>query len=306
MWGVLKSSLPRSLHVQVRLYRPPVRLARYISTFYTVECEAPDGESVSDYRYPQWGNFLFHSGRGLSFENHAGVALRDADFIVTGPNLRALRFELGTGRIWGVALMPLGWAKFVPAPAVDFADALIDGGQHPDFVDFSPLADVLFGARSNPDAEFARISDYFLARVDGSVPDDSRITAIHTALFDAEVGTVTALAERARVSHRTVERVCNHAFGFSPKLLLRRQRFMRSLGEYMRHPTRNWIAALDDQYHDQAQFVREFREFMGMTPREYARIGHPVIDAFIAERSRLAWTTMQALDGPCGAGAATS
>ena len=303
MWGVLKSSLPENLQVRARLYRPPARLARYISTFYTVECEAPEGGSVSDYRYPQWGNFLFHSGQHLKFENHAGVALHDTEFIVTGPNLRALRFEVGTGRIWGVALMPLGWAKFVPAPAADFADALVDGAQHPGFVDFSSLADTLYGPRSDAGAEFALLSNYFLALLDGSVSDDGRITAIHTALFDAEVSTVTALARHAQVSPRTVERICNRAFGFPPKLLLRRQRFIRSLGEYMRYPTRNWIGALDDQYHDQAQFVREFREFMGMTPREYARIQHPVIDAFIAERLRLAWTTMQALDGPSGVGA---
>jgi AraC-like DNA-binding protein len=41
----------------------------------------------------------------------------------------------------------------------------------------------------------------------------------------------------------------------------------------MLDPSLKWIGALDGHYHDQAQFVREFREFMGMTPRQYAQAG---------------------------------
>ncbi len=295
--------MPNAHQVRARFYRPPVSLRRYISTFYLIELQVPDGGSISDYRYPQWGNFLFHAGCHLKLENSSGVILQGQDFVVMGPNHRTMNFEIGSGRVWGVGLMPLGWAKFVPAPAVDFADALVDGAQHPSFADFSQLAGTVFGAMPDVEAELARISACFLALVDGDVPDEGRITAIHAALFDEDVSTVSALARYANVSPRTAERVCDRAFGFSPKLLLRRQRFMRSLAKFMLHPARSWIDALDSQYYDQAQFVREFREFMGMTPRAYARMDHPVADAFITERTRMAWAVMQALDGPDGAGA---
>jgi hypothetical protein len=42
-----------------------------------------------------------------------------------------------------------------------------------------------------------------------------------------------------------------------------------SLSQYMLAPSQKWIGALDGHYHDQAQFVREFRQFMGMTPSAY-------------------------------------
>ena len=42
--------------------------------------------------------------------------------------------------------------------------------------------------------------------------------------------------------------------------------------------------AFDGQYYDQAQFVKEFRDFMGMTPSEYAEMPHPVLERIMGQR----------------------
>jgi methylphosphotriester-DNA--protein-cysteine methyltransferase len=115
--------------------------------------------------------------------------------------------------------------------------------------------------------------------------------------------TVTELVEQVGTSQRTVERLCHRHFGFSPKLLLRRQRFMRSLAQFMLDPSLKWIGAMDSSYHDQAQFVRDFHEFMSMTPREYAAMPHPILDKFMHERARIHGAAVQTLDRPDGTGA---
>lgn len=287
--------------VQVRFFRPPAKLSRFFTTFYLVEIAIPhDGRAV-DYLHPEWGNLRFHKGQRLDAENYAGQKISGADFIATGPSSRALRFEVGTCRIWGIGLMPLGWASFIATPADRLADAVVDGRAENAFAAFRPLADTLFGDVPDAEAELARIGDHFLAMADVPLADEARIMAIHAALVDPEVASVTQLVKRLGVSQRTVERVCARAFGFSPKLLLRRQRFMRSLSHYMLDPSLKWVGALDGHYHDQAQFVREFREFMGMTPRQYAGLDHPIIEAIMNERARmLAGVAVQALDAPDG------
>jgi len=116
---------------------------------------------------------------------------------------------------------------------------------------------------------------------------------------------VAELAARAGESTTTLNRLCHRAFGFTPKLLLRRQRFMRSLAQFMLDPSLRWIGALDGHYHDQAQFIREFRRFMGMTPGEYAALPHPVLDAFVNERLRVSGSPVQTLDPPRSAPSAT-
>jgi methylphosphotriester-DNA--protein-cysteine methyltransferase len=136
------------------------------------------------------------------------------------------------------------------------------------------------------------------------VPDEARIVALHRALVDPEVKTVAELVERAGGSQRTVERLSHRAFGFAPKLLLRRQRFLRSLAHYVLDPSLKWIGALDDQYHDQAQFVRDFHQFMGMTPRQYAAMDKPILGAIMRERTRFAGRAVQAFDSPEGGASA--
>ena len=74
------------------------------------------------------------------------------------------------------------------------------------------------------------------------------------------------------------------------------------VGERERKPNRarRWIDTIDRQYHDQAQFVRDFCQFMGMTPSHYAALPKPLLGAIMRERARLAGSAAQALDSPHG------
>jgi AraC-like DNA-binding protein len=103
-------------------------------------------------------------------------------------------------------------------------------------------------------------------------------------LRDPEIADVAMLVESLGMGRRTLERLCSRYFGFPPKMLLRRQRFLRSLARFMLESRDNWSRALDVQYFDHAHFVRDFRSFMGMTPTEYAATPHPVIDRIMAQR----------------------
>ena len=118
-----------------------------------------------------------------------------------------------------------------------------------------------------------------------SVPHEEQILACQEALRDPDMANVTELGARLGIGDRSLERLCGRYFGFPPKLLLRRQRFLRSLAQFMLDPhRRNWSEVLDGQYYDQAQFVRDFRSFMGMTPSEYADTPHPILEKIMAQR----------------------
>lgn len=292
--------MSRDCQVQVRFHLPPAELQAYFTTFYHVDIAVPAGERVVDRLHPEWANLQFYAFGDPIADRPDGDLLEGTSFPATGPSSKAVRFEVGAARMWGIGLLPLGWAKFVHAPAADLADAVIDGHTHPAFACFAPLAATLFGPERDEAGELARITAHFCGRLAEPVPDEARITAIHLALLDPEVATVGQLAERAGIGQRTVERICDRAFGFRPKLLLRRQRFMRSLAQYLLDPSLKWIGAMDGHYHDQAQFVRDFRQFMGMTPREYGALDKPVLNAVLHERARIAGQAVQALHSPAG------
>jgi AraC-like DNA-binding protein len=197
-------------------------------------------------------------------------------------------------------LLPLGWAQFAAGSAADCANLVGDGLREPAFAPFRPLWGRLYQGAPNELAELARIIAFFRALAQPLHRDAARIGAIHAALVDPEVGTVAELVEQAGAGQRTIERLCLRAFGFPPKLLLRRQRIMRSIAQFMLDPSLKWIGSIDSHYHDQAQFVRDFKEFMGTTPREYAAQPHPVLLTFMRERARIAGAAVQTLDRPEG------
>ena len=284
--------------VRVRFHQPPPLLARFFTTFYTTEIDIADGGRVTDWLHPEWAGLRFITGEVPDAELAGRPLVSGSSFIAHGPTSTTIRITPGTLRMWGVGLLPLGWAKFVGTPASTLADVLVDGHDHPAFASFIGLADTLFGEEPDHEAELARIEACFLAMLDRKLSDEERIVACHTALIDPEVATVAEMSEHAGIALYTVERLCRRHFGFPPQLLLRRQRFMRSLAQFMLDPSLKWIGALDSHYHDQAQFVRDFHRFMGMSPREYATRPHPVLGAIMRARHELAGAAVQALHAP--------
>lgn len=285
--------------VRVRFHLPPAALQPYFTTFYVLEMDVSGGGTVTDWLHPEWANLRLFQG-GLPDSDLGGrdhVSGVPATF--TGPSSRAVRFTIGSTRMWGIGLLPLGWARFAGLPASEMADRLLNPLPAPALAPFIPLIQCVFrDGEADEAAELARIVAYFTTRDVGEVPERARILAVHAALLEPDVGSVAEMAEVARLPAHTVERICRRHFGFPPRLLLRRQRFMRSLSQYMLDPSLKWIGAIDGHYHDQAQFVRDFHRFMGMSPRAYAALPHPVLAAVMQARQAAAGAAVQALHNP--------
>lgn len=183
------------------------------------------------------------------------------------------------------------------APAYDLANIVCDGARHPVFAKFDCVSDVLCDPALTLEAQHEAIVD-MLARLMRPNRDEPRIIKIHAALVSGEFLAVGDLADACNMSIRTLERMCHRYFGFTPKLLMRRQRFMRSLTSFMLHKGSRWTEAMDGEYHDQAQFTREFSEFMTMTPSRYAALEHPILSSFMEARARIWGSAAQTLDPP--------
>ncbi len=289
--------------VTVRFYPPPEELRRFVTTFYVTSIEVAGGGFITDALQPEWANLRFFSGNRPDSWIEAGDHLSGASFVATGPSTRSANFRLGTSRFWGIGLLPLGWAQFIRLPAADHANLITNGLEHPSFSSFVPLANALFGNEPDEAAELDRLIAFLCGKLANPPASAERIVAIHSALVDPQMVTVAELVERVGLGQRTVERLCHQVFGFPPKLLLRRQRFMRSLAQFMLDPSLKWIGAIDTNYYDQAQFVRDFHAFMAMTPREYAARPHPVLEKFMQSRLQIVGAPVQTMDRPEGVAA---
>ena len=270
--------------ITVHFFQPSPALRPYFTAFYLTEIETAPGTLVDDYLHPEWAALRFTQGTPPIASVGPGPMRPQWPFVANGPTSKTIHFGVETSRIWGIGLQPLGWAKFVPAPANFLANVTVDGATHPAFARFAPLRDILFNGADDPAAEAARINAHMETLADLPVPSGPQIAACHAAVLDPQVATVSELGERLGLAIHSLERLTRRYFGFSPKLLLRRQRFLRSVAQFMLDPSLKWIGALDGQYHDQAQFVRDFKNFMGMSPRRYATMPHPILRPILRQR----------------------
>jgi AraC-like DNA-binding protein len=290
-------SAPVPYRLTAEFREPPAAFEGCFTTFYHLSLEMPDASArLADYLQPEWGNIRFFCGSTPEAAIN-GTEVSGARFVGTGPSSLPCRFTLGPARMWGVGFLPLGWARFFDADASACANIVCDGTAHPAFSRFAGLADTLCDPESTLDEQYAAIVAA-MTRAMRPTRDDARITRVHAALVSGEHAAVHDLADACAMSIRTLERVCMRYFGFSPKLLMRRQRFMRSLTTFMLQRGRRWTEAMDDHYHDQAQFTREFREFMTMNPSEYAALDHPILTSFREARARVWGSAAQTLDPP--------
>ncbi|MEQ8410587.1 MAG: helix-turn-helix domain-containing protein [Erythrobacter sp.] len=292
--------------IVVRFALPREELRPYVTTYYYAEARCSEREPViEDYLHPEWPNMRFI--RTARCECAIGTeALRPVPtFAATGPTSRPARFAIGSGQMWGIGLMPLGWAALVEGEAGDYVDRFVDGLADPAFAAFHSLARALDEGEAGYDAGLAIIEQHmdriFAAGDPARTVESGPIRAINAALVEPDLATVAELAERVGMTVRSLERLTRRAFGFTPKLLMRRQRFLRSLAQFMLDPSLKWLEALDCQYHDQAHFVRDFKRFMGMNPSDYTRLDKPFLVAAARARMEIAGQAVQGLHRPQGA-----
>lgn len=290
----LKDDIPPSIRTQ--FYPVCDALRPYLSAIYNVRANLPDGETVEDWIYPEWANFRFIKGVPPMAEICGDGRMRQMpQFVMAGPTSKSSHFVFGALSIWGIGLLPSGWARFVQHSARDYADTVVDGRTDTAFSAFHALHDHLTHSKAAPEDDAVAINEMLTKQLATYHPEDPRIVQFHAALGDPEVAGVAELADRLAMNVRSMERLSYRAFGFSPKLLLRRQRFLRTLGEVMLDPTRRWTESLDFHYHDQAHFARDFKGFMGMSASDYMARPHPIIGAAIHGRMAMEGAPMQVL-----------
>lgn len=282
-----------------RFILPAPELRRYFSSYYFFEIQTPDGAVLDDLLYPEWAGarFMLEGGIPASFVPDPPAPVARAS--MTGPTTRAAHIACQYARLAGIGILPLGWHKFVGEDASRYANGSYDLEVEPAFAIFDAIWRGIKDLRDH--AEIAGVIDqHLLAALKPRTDREKEIERVHDALADAEITDVGQLAERVGLNNQYVERLCRRVFGFPPKRLLRRQRFLRSLAPRIFDPALKWVKVLDASYHDQAHFSRDFRDFMGMSPRAFLDMPRPISKAALRARAEALGQPLQVLQGPTG------
>ncbi|QPC98585.1 helix-turn-helix domain-containing protein [Qipengyuania soli] len=278
------------------VFDTPVDLAPYLSGYYCTRI-AP-GMVLEDWMSPEEANLRCGVAELYRASIGPGELKEIPPVILSGSTDKATHVRVSTGEYWGVGLTPAGWARFIGMNANEFANRNDDLANYPELGELYRMFGTVVSGALDEAQVIQLLNTTFRALLGERPAHESTIHAVHLAIGSGRVTSSSHLASLAGMNQRTFERFCNRHFGFPPAALLRRQRFLRSLGRYMLDPSMRWINSLDHGYSDQAHFIREFRSVMGMTPGQYADRPHPLVEAAVRVTSKAAGVAMQALHTP--------
>ncbi len=282
---------------------PHPELRRYITTYYVAEVESPDGSEITDLLHPEWGSVRFLCCGSVKGSVFPAPPSQMPPVVVAGPTSRAANISCVSMSIASFGLLPLGWNRFIGESAATYADRSVEASELSAHFDATAILPKVKAA--NGLTEIAAIFDSALlgalhAKRKVDQAKENMIEATHRAIVDPDVASVAELTSRLGITTVQLERLSKRIFGFTPKLLLSRQRFLRTLGILLNAPLSKWADILDPQYYDQAHFNRDFQRFFGMSPKAYLALPRPIVATAARERMRAMGDPLQGLQMPGG------
>ncbi len=272
--------------------RPAPHLARYLTAYDAYDVRLPPDETVEDLVPPAWAAIRF-TLTPEPWSARIGARLFNPlpPDALWGPTSHAAYTRFGRGHVVCAGLTPLGWARFVGRDASCHADRVSPLG-----VVWPATAGALRAAVKEAEDPTATFDAFFTDLLDRTAPEDEAIAALLPLLLDPAVLTVAQVADRLAMTPRALGALSTRHFGFTPKLLLRRARFMRALINLLRTERGGWAPLVAEAgYHDQSHFVRDCQLFLGMSMSAFARRPKPLFEASIRLRAAVLGAPAQAL-----------
>lgn len=280
--------------LSVQFMRPAPELL-YLVSGYHIYSAGPVGSPVwEELFFPGWTNIRLTLADGAWHCGPVGSALAPVPPLsLFGPSSRGLHSRSHGGLMVGIGITPMGWHRFFPTPAHALADRIVPLDDHMAEIPAGLLADAQ--ADPSPPAIKAVFDSWLIA----SLRPASRSADHISALFDWLTATteveIAAMHHHLGLTDSQLRRLSRNHFGFAPKMLLRRARFLKSITRIISEPDKNWSGTIEESYFDYAHFVRDCQQFLGMAPRQFLALDRPMTRLSLATRTRQLGAPLQAL-----------
>lgn len=248
-------------NVGLRYWAPPPELGTYFGAIYYFFSDRPEYHDLTRADMPQ---LRFMVAGGGVYHAHGGAEYPSSDITLIGPTMGATRFSLDRpARVLGVSVLPLGWLALGVGPACDLANRVIPFGQGEGYREFLGA----LRAEREPEKAVAAMWTFLAGLVTPpSAEDLALVSAIDAWLSESASPRIEDLLTRTHLSARQIARHTNRLYGAAPKLLARKYRALRCAAQIVLD-RKGWQDLCDDgTFYDQAHFIREIKQFVGMTP----------------------------------------
>lgn len=271
-----------------RIELPAPDLREFFSDYHVMDSDAQVHADAVSYPLPAWPMIrIIVSAGPIAFR----LGPRCYDPLPTpalyGTTTRAMQTTTHGGVTVGVGLTPLGWSRLFALSADQVRDRVV------------PLADLIPApavAALVEDLRTADLTERLTAILDSFLraqllppkPCDDAIRALSHLIDDEATEGIGLLTRQLGLSSAALRHLSIRYFGYPPKLLLVRTRFMRSLLRIMLADGPADYAGITPTYFDKSHFLRDARRFLDTTPRRFMQRSNPYVLATLRARRDLA------------------
>ncbi len=267
-----------------QMFEPREELASLVKCYWILEGPAQDQPDRQTIIPDGCMEMIFHYGDLYKQYLGDGTSIIQPGCFVFGQITRTLEIEpTGATGIFSVRFHPYGFVPFATLPIKDMENRAV------------PLAE-LFGSdgmaieqqilnASTTAERIERIEAFLLSRLANPNTIDQIIkSTIDTMLTANGQISINELSRLTNINRRQLERKFAAAIGLSPKQLSKTIRLQATLNMLLDKKFTSLTAlAYAGEYYDQAHFIRDFKEFTGLTPKEFYGDSLKMTSLFIAD-----------------------
>lgn len=251
--GILHQN-KNKLNYDLRRYFPEGAVADLVEQYWYVDWTLEVGKEHVQQNLPD-PNFhlVFDSGNAK----------------LIGPVSKVFCYKMAnSGKVLGVKFKAGALADFLPAPLAEFVNQELIASNY-----FTERAEALAYELSHdlPDQVIFNKMQHFLAPFVQKPSRQQLAVSEQLELIKStpEITSVQQLSERTHVGVRSLQRNFTKYLGLSPKWLIRKYRLHQALSELEKHQVEICDLVVRLGYTDQSHLIRDFKDFLGTTPRGY-------------------------------------
>ena len=251
--GVLHQA-QAALNYQLRRYFPEHHLESFIEQFWLVDWQLAQGKTHTQQNLPDPNFHLVISEKGVN---------------LVGPVSKVYSYDMaGKGRIIGVKFSVGALAGLLKQPVTAYLDREVSAQQAFGLASMNSLSAL---HKMHSDEQIVEALQRYFSQVDYSLSavQVNVQTLLDTIKNESNIFKVEQLAERANLSPRTLQRYFQQYIGLSPKRLIRKYRLHQAIEALDANNTCILDVVEQLEYTDQAHLIRDFKEIVGKTPKQY-------------------------------------
>ncbi len=256
----------------MKIYKPKEELRPYVRYYWILESMEPFNVLTFPIGCPQ---MIFHRGTPLFIPE---LSTSQNRFTISGQvNFPAHITSDGDTSMIVAVFHPHTVGMFIDTPPSAFYNQEISGYDL-EKKSLNLLADRVFEC-ADAQAAIPLLEQWLMSRINHVLNID-RIGIALSAMLNSTSLSVETLASVTCLGKKQFERLFRECVGMNPKEYGRIARFQHAL-RIMQLGSRNYAdIAYANGYADQSHFIREFRQFSGLTPKQLMEYQTPYSDLY--------------------------